>query len=231
MGNFFEFLQGNFFHVAPIFLVGCFAVAITFDRVSTIVFKYPLSHTKAFFDKTRDLVMSDRIAEAIAFCDNYKHKLVAQIVREALLRAHEPEIMIEDGLELAISEATLKLQKRTPFLATIANVATLLGLFGTIVGLIRSFEAVGSVSAQQRAALLSSGISTAMNSTMLGLAVAIPCMVAYSYLMNHTNRLALELDQAAVKIMDLIRHRHYSAEVEVSRHATSTNQSHTAKSA
>jgi biopolymer transport protein ExbB len=231
MGNFFEFLQGNFFHVAPIFLVGCFAIAITFDRVSTIVFKYPLSHTKAFFDKTRDLVMSDRIGEAISFCDNYKHKLVAQIVREALLRAHEPEVMIEDGLELAISDATLKVSKRTPFLATIANVATLLGLFGTIVGLIHSFEAVGSVSAQQRAALLSAGISTAMNSTMLGLGVAIPCMVAYSYLMNHTNRLIIEMDQAAVKILDLIRHRHYSAEVEVTRQTHSSGPVNTARSA
>ena len=221
MGNFFEFLQGNFFHVAPIFLVACFAIAITIDRVSMLIFKYPLSHSRAFFEKTRDLVMSDRIAEAIAFCDNYKDKPVAQIVREALLRAHEPEVMIEDGLEIAITDATLKVTKRTPFLATIANVATLLGLFGTIVGLIRSFEAVGSVSAQQRAALLSSGISTAMNSTMLGLAVAIPCMVAYSYLMNHTNRLVIEMDQAAVKIMDLIRHRHYSAEVEVSNHSKS----------
>jgi biopolymer transport protein ExbB len=217
MGNFLEFLKGNFFHVAPIIAVGGFAVAIMFERFSTLILKYPMKNSKAFFEKTRDLVMADRTAEAIALCDQYKGKPVAHIVREALLRAHEPEIMIEDGLELAVTEATLKVQKRTPFLSTIANVSTLLGLLGTIVGLIHSFEAVGNVSAQQRAAALAAGISTAMNSTMLGLAVAIPCMMAYSYLMNHTNRMLVELDQAAVKVLDLIRHRHYASEVDFSQ--------------
>jgi biopolymer transport protein ExbB/TolQ len=212
-----EFFRSNFFHVAPIIIAGVIAIAITFERISSVVMTYPLKENKPFFDKIRDLLMADRMAEAIAFCDRYKGKPVAHIVREALLRAHEPEIMIEDGLELAVTEATLKVQKRTQFLATIANVATLLGLFGTIVGLIHSFEAVGTVSAQQRASLLAAGISTAMNSTMLGLAVAIPCMIAYSYIMNHTNRLMVELDQAAVRVLDLIRHRHYAAEIEFSQ--------------
>jgi biopolymer transport protein ExbB len=229
MGDFLEFLKGSFFHVAPIILVGGFAVAIIFERISTVVFKYPMTNPKAFFEKTRDLVMADRTAEAIALCDQFKGKPVAHIVREALLRAHEPEIMIEDGLELAVTESTLMVQKRTPFLATIANVSTLLGLLGTIVGLIHSFEAVGNVSAQQRAASLAAGISTAMNSTMLGLAVAIPCMLAYSYLMNHTNRLLMELDQAAVKILDMIRHRHYSSEIEFSQGQQGSD--HPAKSA
>jgi biopolymer transport protein ExbB/TolQ len=223
MLNFIEFIKNNFLHVAPIFVAGAFAAVVILERVSAIVLHYPMRDSRAFFDKLRDLVMSDRIAEAIALCDTYKGKPVAQIVREALLRAHEPEIMIEDGLDLAVTDATLKIQKRTQFLSTIANVSTLLGLLGTIVGLIRSFEAVGAVAAQQRSTLLAAGISTAMNSTMLGLAVAIPCMVAFSYLMNHTNRLIVEADQAAVRILDLIRHRHYAAEIEVSRGTSGHN--------
>jgi biopolymer transport protein ExbB/TolQ len=223
MLNFIEFIKNNFLHVAPIFVAGGFGLVIILERISSIVLHYPMKDSKAFFDKLRDLVMSDRIAEAIALCDTYKGKPVAQIVRDALLRAHEPEIMIEDGLDLAVTEAMLRIQKRTQFLATIANVSTLLGLLGTIVGLIRSFEAVGSVSAQQRSTLLAAGISTAMNSTMLGLAVAIPCMIAFSYLMNHTNRLIVEADQAAVRILDLIRHRHYAAEIEISRGTNGQN--------
>ena len=160
------------------------------------------------------MVLSDRLAEAVAMCERYKSKLVPQVVREALLRAHQPELMIEDGLAIVVSEAMEKLQKRTQFLATIANVSTLLGLLGTIIGLIQSFEAVGSASAQTRSALLAQGISVAINATMLGLAVAIPCMIAYSYLMNRTNRIATEIDQAAVRILDLLRQRYYAAELE-----------------
>jgi biopolymer transport protein ExbB/TolQ len=112
-----------------------------------------------------------------------------------------------------VSRATQAIQRRTQFLATIANVATLLGLFGTIAGLIASFQAVGSADAQQKAALLATGISTAMNATMLGLGVAIPCMVAFSFLMNRTNRLIAEVDQSAVQALDVLKQRFYSAEM------------------
>jgi biopolymer transport protein ExbB len=210
MGNLFEFLQKNFFHVAPILMAGGFAIAILLERVPALLWRYPLNKKKAFFDKIRDLVMADRISEAVALCEAQRFKLAPRVVREGLLRAHLPEPLIEDELQIAVSDAIQHIQKRTQFLSTIANVATLLGLLGTIIGLIHSFEAVGTASAQQRSALLAAGISTAMNSTMLGLAVAIPCMVAFSYLMNQINRLTEEVDQAAVKTLALIRQRFYS---------------------
>jgi biopolymer transport protein ExbB/TolQ len=120
--------------------------------------------------------------------------------------------LIENGLQLATHEATAAIQKRTSFLATIANVATLLGLLGTIAGLIASFEAVGHADPQQKSALLAAGISTAMNATMMGLGVAIPCMVAFSFLMNSTNRLIGDIDQAAIRVMDILKQRYYQAE-------------------
>ncbi|HUP58298.1 MAG TPA: MotA/TolQ/ExbB proton channel family protein [Bdellovibrionota bacterium] len=208
----FEFLKGNFFHVAPILVVGAIAAAIILERTWALVYHYPMKHVPQFFDKLRDLVMADKLAEAISLCDRYKTKPVAHVVREALLRAHQPEPLIQDGLEIAVSEASEQIQKRTSYLSSIANVATLLGLLGTIVGLIKSFEAVGSAAAQQRSALLAEGISTAMNATMLGLAVAIPCMIAYSFLINRTNRLNAEVDRSAVRILDLINQRFYSAD-------------------
>jgi biopolymer transport protein ExbB/TolQ len=214
MAAFIDFLRTNFWHVAPILISGAFATAIILERARALIWGYPLRNSRAFFDKIRDLVMADRLAEAIAYCDQYKGKPSARVVREALLRAHQPEILIEDGLELAVSENGQVITKRTGFLATIANVATLLGLLGTIAGLIESFKAVGDASAQERAAKLANGISTAMNATMMGLAVAIPCMVAFSYLMVRTNKLTTELDQAAIRILDLIRQRYYAAELE-----------------
>ena len=92
-------------------------------------------------------------------------------------------------------------------LSMLANVATLLGLIGTILGLIQSFEAVGSADAQQRSALLAQGISVAMNHTLWGLSIAVPCMVFFSFLMNRTNRLKAELDRAVVRTLDILKQR------------------------
>jgi biopolymer transport protein ExbB len=208
----FEFLRNNFAHVAPILIAAGFAIAIVVERTRALVWQYPMKSQGHFFERLRDLLMGDRIAEAISLCERYRAKPVAHVVREALLRAHQPESHIEDALQLAVSEASLKITRRTMFLSTIANVATLLGLFGTILGLINSFEAIGSATAQERSALLAQGISTAMNATMLGLGVAIPCMVAFSFLMNRTNRLNAEIEQGAVRVLDLIKQRCYAHE-------------------
>ena len=214
MDNMISFVSTNFLHAAPILAAGGIAIAIILERMKALLITYPISNGPAFFEKIRDLIMSDRLSEALSLCDQYKSKPVALVVKEGLLRAHQPEDLIYEGLTLAVSEANAIVQVRTGYLATIANVATLLGLFGTIVGLIHSFEAVGSANAQQRSALLAAGISTAMNATMMGLAVAIPCMVIFSFLMNKTNRLGTDIEQAAIRIMDIIKQRYYEAEVE-----------------
>lgn len=212
MSGFFDFLKGNFLHVAPILIAGAFAVAIIFERGRALFKIYPIENSREFFDKLTDLVVSGKIAEAIQHCDRYPEKPAAQVIKQGLLRAHQPETLIEHGLQIAVGEATQTIQRRTTFLATIANVATLLGLFGTIAGLISSFDAVGHADPQQKSALLAAGISTAMNATMMGLAVAIPCMVAFSFLMNKTNRLISDIDTSAVRTMDILKQRYYAAE-------------------
>ena len=211
MASLLEFISHHFTHVAPILIAGAFALVIILERVHAIVWDYSFPYGEAFFEKIRYMVLSDRIAEAIAFCEQLAHKPLVRVVREGLLRAHQPESVIEHGLQIAVSEATDKIQERTPFLSTIANVATLLGLFGTILGLIQSFDAVGNANAQERAQLLAAGISVAMNATMLGLGVAIPCLVAYSFLVNRSNKLVSEIDVAAVRMLDLLKQRYYSA--------------------
>jgi biopolymer transport protein ExbB/TolQ len=200
--------------VAPILIAGAFALAIIIERTRALLIAYPIRDAQGFFDKLTDLVLAGKMPEAIALCDRYQNKPVAQVAKQAMLRAHQPESLIENGLQLAVGDAIKKIQKRTTFLATIANVATLLGLLGTIAGLIHSFEAVGHADAQQKSALLAAGISQAMNATMLGLAVAIPCMVAFSFLMNRTNSLVGDIEHAAVRSMDILKQRYFAAEVE-----------------
>ena len=205
-----NFIINHFSHVFPILSVGVFGLIIVIERFRALVWEYPMELLEPFYEKIRNLVSRDAISEAVVFCERFYRKPVAQIVKEGLLRAHQPDSIIEHGLQIAVGKALQKIQAKTPFLATIANVATLLGLFGTILGLIQSFEAVGSANAQERSALLAAGISTAMNATMLGLAVAIPCMIAYSFLMSKTNKISAEIDQAAIRILDILHQRYYS---------------------
>lgn len=215
MTGLLDFIRTSFMHVLPILAAAVFALAIISERVRTLFLVYPISNLDGFFERIRELVMAGEIPEAVALCDRYKYKPVALVVKKALLRAHQPESLIESGLEVAVEDEARKIQKRTSFLAMIGNVATLLGLFGTIVGLVNSFKAVGAADAQEKASLLAQGISQAMHATMLGLGVAIPCLVAFSFLMNRSNQLVSEVETAAVRTLDMLKQRFFAAEKSV----------------
>jgi biopolymer transport protein ExbB/TolQ len=207
--HFLSFIQEHFLHAAPVLLAALFATVIVIERSKNLLKGYVLKDTESFMARIQDFIGRNDLAQAIALCDQNIDKPVAKIVKTAIQRAHLPEDSMEQGVEIALSEESHKISKRTPYLATIANVATLMGLFGTIVGLIQSFQAVADADPAQKSALLSAGISTSMNATMLGLGVAIPCMVAYAFLMNKTNKLQSDVDEAALKILDLLKMRYY----------------------
>lgn len=210
--EFLSFIKDHFAHAAPILASGALALAIIVERIYSLYFHYPMWNTEGFFKKISALVMKANIAEAAQLCDKYRSKPAANVVKAALVRSHLPEGLIRDGIQLSLQKCSRSVLKRTSYLATIANVATLLGLFGTIAGLIQSFQAVAHADAQQKSALLSAGIATAMNATMMGLGVAIPCMVAFSFLTNRTNNLLGDLEQAAVRALDILKQRFYSSE-------------------
>jgi len=210
-----QFMMANLAHLIPIILCAVVAIAIVLERARALYLVYPLRGTAAFFERVRNLMLAERVSQAVALCDRYKNKPVAYVVKEGLIRAHQPKEIIEHGLEVAVGEATDRVRARTQYLSMIANVATLLGLIGTILGLIESFKAVGTANPQERSALLAEGISTAMNHTLWGLAVAVPCMVCFSFLMNRTNRLKAQLDRAAIRTLDIIKQRYVaSAEMQ-----------------
>ena len=107
---------------------------------------------------------------------------------------------IRDKMDEVLLDANSQYERRTNFLAMLGNVATLTGLLGTIVGMIKSFTAVSSASPMEKAALLSTGISEAMNTTAYGLIVAIPALIMYAVLTNRANQLSEDLNQASLKI-------------------------------
>jgi len=212
MGNFIDFIHQHFLHAAPIVGCGAFALVIILERMHALLVDYSFPYAEAFFEKIRYMVMADRVKEALALCEQLTSKPFVRVIREGLIRAHHPENIIEHGLEIVVGEMNEKIQARIQYLAMLANVATLFGLLGTIVGLIQSFDAIGSANAQERAALLAAGISTAMNATMLGLAVAIPCLIFHTFLSSRANALTSEMDRAAVRILDLLQQRYYAVD-------------------
>jgi len=111
---------------------------------------------------------------------------------------------IESAMEEGLLEALPNIERRTPYLATFANIATLLGLLGTIIGLIAAFTAVANADPAEKASLLSQSISIAMNTTAFGLMAAIPLLLIHSMLQSKTSAIVESLEIAVVKFVNLM---------------------------
>jgi len=111
---------------------------------------------------------------------------------------------IEYAMEEGLLEVMPRLEKRTQYLSTLANISTLLGLLGTIIGLIAAFTAVASADPSQKASLLSQSISVAMNTTAFGLMAAIPLLLIHSVLQTKTNEIIDSFEMAGIKVLNLI---------------------------
>jgi len=111
---------------------------------------------------------------------------------------------VEMAMEEVMLETIPRLEKRTHYIAMFANIATLLGLLGTIVGLIKAFTAVAQVDPSLKAEILSSSISVAMNTTAFGLAAAIPLIIIFSMLQSRTTEIVDSFEMVTVKFSNLI---------------------------
>jgi biopolymer transport protein ExbB/TolQ len=111
---------------------------------------------------------------------------------------------IEMAMEEGLMEIIPRLERRTPYLATLANMATLLGLLGTIIGLISAFDAVSNADPAEKASLLSTSISVAMNTTAFGLIVAIPLLLIHAVIQSKTTQIVDSLEMATVRVLNIV---------------------------
>ena len=158
-----------------------------------------------FLARIQSFLIANNTDEAIKFCNSAGNKPLAKIVKSGLIRAPKGEKEVIHALEVTSLEEVPRLQKRTPYLPMCANVATLLGLLGTIIGLIVAFKGMVGLDPAVRQAALAQGISVAMNTTAFGLMVAIPSLVFFSYLQSLTNKILDEIDRGSMKLVDLIK--------------------------
>lgn len=187
---------GPFMYV--ILLVLITGLAIMVERALYILVKNRID-TTAFINRVLEFVQRDNTKSAIEFC-SMSTAALPRITRAGLEEAGKTPADIQNAFELAAMAEIPKLEKRTQYLSTIANISTLLGLLGTIFGLISSFEAVANADASMKATLLSGGISQAMNTTAFGLIAAIPCMIGYSIIQEKTNELIDEINQNIARV-------------------------------
>jgi biopolymer transport protein ExbB/TolQ len=182
-------------------LVFAFALAILIER-GIYLFKCKIN-AHIFMKEIISFINAGKIAEAKNFCAKYDAPL-SLIISAGISHSKKGKASIKDAVdEVAINEIP-KLLKRTHYLPLIANVATLLGLLGTVLGLMQSFVSLGSVDPSQKAALIALGFSTAMNNTAFGLIVAIPCMLGHAYLSSTTQDIIHDIDICATKLISHI---------------------------
>jgi biopolymer transport protein ExbB len=187
----------------PILIVLAVGFAIAIERYITLT-----------LIKRRNEVMWEKLQPALASGEFDKARemtteddsTVSQLLGMGLAR--QGAVRRRDDIEIAMEESMMeiipKLEKRTAYVALGANIATLLGLLGTIVGLINGFQAVSSANPAEKADLLSASISVAMNTTAFGLIVAIPLLVAHSVLVAKTAEIVDSLEMASVKALNVI---------------------------
>jgi biopolymer transport protein ExbB len=199
-------LQHGGFATFLIAITLAFAVAFIVERFIRIYLQLNINGSSFMFE-IQKYVLANDLDGALRVCNATKNAALPRVIKAGLMRSSRSEEQIQNALDAASLEVIPQLERNLPFLALIANIATLLGLLGTISGLIRSFAAIANADPAQRQALLSAGISEAMYATAFGLIVAIATMVAHSILSSKAQRIVADIDEHSVKLLDLLSAR------------------------
>jgi len=201
----------GWFFMWVLLVIAGFMIAIAIERAHYIYVRSNIDANR-FMAQIRKLVAAGDFKRAINVCRSVRGKALPAIIMSGLVKAEKSQTPSFRGIQNAVDEGTLevipKLQARTNYLAMIGNISTLVGLMGTIYGLILSFRSVSApgIDVAEKSRLLAQGISTAMNTTLAGLAVAIPAILLYTVLHNKTTQIIDEIDEHTVKLINLITH-------------------------
>ncbi len=199
-------LQQGGFSTGLIALTMAVSVAFILERTIRLFLQLSING-RSFMAEIQTYLLNNDLDGALRVCNGAGNAALPRVIKAGLMRASRKEEQIQNAIDAAALEVIPQLERNLPYLALIANVATLLGLLGTISGLIRSFAAISTADPAQRQALLSAGISEAMFATAFGLVVAIATMIAHSILSSKASRIVSDIDEHSVKLLDLLSAR------------------------
>jgi biopolymer transport protein ExbB len=200
--QFAEFFRKGGFAMWPILLFFAAGLAIVIER-SIFLFSTANMKPEEFMGRIAELIRKGSIEGAIASCAE-KSAPLARIIESALRNYRNTERDIQNAVdEMALAELP-RLSARTPYLATLANVSTMVGLLGTIFGLIVAFASVAVADPAEKSIILANGISMAMNTTAFGLTVAIPLLLAHAVITAKTDSLVDDIDRYSVMVINML---------------------------
>lgn len=198
-----KFISDGGIWMWPIMIAGAIGIAIFFERywlLSSIT-----KQNKKVWDEMHPILVAGDFDKARAIAEGDKSTVAKLLtlgleVQGAVRRRDDIEIGMEEGM----MEIIPQLEKRTHYIALLANIATLLGLLGTVMGLIDAFTAVAHAAPSEKADLLAAAISVGMNCTAFGLLFGIPLMILHSYIISMTAGVVTSLEMASIKTLNII---------------------------
>ena len=201
-----NFFQSGGVFMYPIVVVLALGLAISIERYIYLS-KTSLSN-RMVWKKITPFIKAGKFQDAVSVTSKSK-SAIGTILTYGLYRIKSAARRddIEKAMEESLMEVMPRLEKRTHYLATFANMATLLGLLGTIIGLIRAFTAVAAANPAEKADMLSASISVAMNTTAFGLMVAIPLLLVHTVLQSKTTEIVDSLEMVSVKFLNAVDER------------------------
>jgi biopolymer transport protein ExbB/TolQ len=199
-----KFFQDSGLFIYPSILIMALGLAVAIERF--IFLNRARSDNRALWDKMLPLLQNGRLDKAQALAGSGGDVAVGKIVAygiERMKSQHRRED-VDAAMEEGMMEIVPRLEKRTHYIATFANVITLVGLLGTIIGLIKAFTAVASVNPAEKAELLAASISIAMNNTAFALMVAIPFLLIHAFLQARATEIVDSLEAAKISFLNLV---------------------------
>ncbi|MCP4606117.1 MAG: MotA/TolQ/ExbB proton channel family protein [Proteobacteria bacterium] len=202
----FELMARGGWMMWIIFGISVIALAITLDRISMLYLRSKLN-VSDFLGRVIGLVEAREYSQAIESCNIRTQHPLPQVMKAGISKSNRREKEIERAMEKEMLRAIPRVQKGIGFLGLLGNSATLLGLLGTIFGLIRAFSGVSAASASARQQVLAEGISMAMYTTAFGLIVAVPILFAHQLVTGRMDKILLQVEEGASGLLGALAGR------------------------
>jgi biopolymer transport protein ExbB len=206
----FEFIQEGGILMWPIMACSIVGLAIAIERF--IVLRRASIDTREFMDTMRQILRQHRTQEAIEICDQTDAP-VARILKAGILKHNRSKEDIREAIDDAGQLEIPRLERYLSALATCANIAPLLGLLGTVSGMIKAFAQIQNKRGQVNPSDLAEGISNALVTTAAGLSVAIPMLVIYNYYVTRVDNMIVEMEISSSELVELLTRNREEREI------------------
>jgi biopolymer transport protein ExbB len=197
--NVVETLRSSF---TMMILVACSVIALTFIFERWLFYKHTAIDADRFYIKLRDAFRNDGIEKAISVCNSSLAPL-ALVVKSGLEESNKSAQAAAEMMDAIAIDQRTKLEKNLSVLGTLGNIAPLIGLFGTVIGIIRAFHSL-SVSGSAGPSVISAGIAEALLTTAAGLIIAVPSVVFYNYYLRRVNTIMNEIEAVSKKVLIML---------------------------